>query len=69
MGKKDGDYCPVINLKILNQFQNGRPLSVKALNTGGRLDLQTGTEGCILQCPIGSKLEKVLKVSVKVDSL
>ena len=50
-------------------FQNGRPFSVKAHNTGGRLDVQTGPEGCILQCPIRSKLEKVRKVSVEWDSL
>ena len=50
-------------------FQNGRPFSVKANNTGGRLDVQTGPERCILQCPIRSKLEKVRKVSVEWDSL
>ena len=50
-------------------FQNGRPFSVKADNTGGRLDVQTGSERCILQCPIRSKLEKVRKVSVEGDSL
>ena len=50
-------------------FQNGRPFSVKAHNTGGRLDVQTGSEGCILQCPIRSKLEEVPKISVKGDSL
>ena len=64
-----------INLKMLSQFipfcpfQNGRPFSVKAHNTWGRLDVQTGPEGCILQCSTRSKLEKVLKVSVEGDSL
>ena len=29
-------------------FQNGRPFSVKAHNTEGRLDVKTGPEGCIL---------------------
>ena len=43
-------------------FQTGRPFSVKAHNTGGRLDVQTGPEGCILQCPIRSKLEEVRTV-------
>ena len=38
--------------------------------TGGRLDVKTGPEGCILlQCPIGSTLEEVCKVSVEGDSL
>ena len=36
---------------------------------GVRLNVQNGPEGCILQCPIGSKLEEVCKVSVKGDSL
>ena len=49
-------------------FQNRRPFSVKAHNTGGILDVQTGPEGCILQCPIGSKLEEVRKISVEGDS-
>ena len=31
--------------------------------------MQTGSERCILQCPIRSKLEKVYKVSVEGDSL
>ena len=52
-----------------SSFHNGRPFSVKALNTGERLDVQTGPEGCILQCPIGSKLEKVREVSVEGDLL
>ena len=52
-----------------SSFQNGRPFSVKAHNTGGRLDVQTGPEGCILQCPIRSKLEEVRKDSVEGDSL
>ena len=50
-------------------FQNGRPFSVKAHNTVGRLDVQTGHEGCILQCPIRLKLNEVRKVSVEGDSL
>ena len=41
--------------------------SVKVHNTGGRLDVQP--EGCILQCPIRSKLEEVRKVSVEGNSL
>ena len=45
------------------------PFSVKAHNTGGRLDVQTGSEGCILPCPIRSKLKEVRKVSVEEDSL
>ena len=31
--------------------------------------MQTGPEGCILQCPIRSKLEEVRKISVEGDSL
>ena len=31
--------------------------------------MQTGPEGYILQCPIGSKLEEIRKVSVEGDSL
>ena len=31
--------------------------------------MQTGSERCILQCPIRSKLEEVYKVSVEGDSL
>ena len=50
-------------------FQNGRPFSVKAHNTVGRLDVQTGHEECILQCPIRLKLNEVRKVSVEGDSL
>ena len=46
----------------LSPFQNGRPFSVKSHNTGGRLDVQTGPEGCILQSLIRSKLEEVRKV-------
>lgn len=42
---------------------------VKALNTRGKFDMRFGLEGCILQCPIGPKLEKVLKVSLEGDSL
>ena len=49
-------------------FQNGRPFSVKVHHTGGRLDVQTGPEGCIFQCPIRSKLEEVRKISVEGDS-
>ena len=33
------------------------------------MDVQTGPEGCILQCPIGSKLKEVRKTSVEGDSL
>ena len=33
------------------------------------MDAQTGPEGCILPCPIGSKLEEVCKVSVEGDPL
>ena len=33
-------------------FENRRPASFKAHNTGGRLDVQTGPKRCILQCPI-----------------
>ena len=71
-GGKDGGFCLVINLKMLNQivlflhFLNGRPFSVKALNTRGRLNAQTGAEICILQCSIGLKLEEVWKGSVTV---
>ena len=54
---------------FFSPFQNGRPFSVKALNTGGRSDVQTGPEGCILQCPIGSKLGEVRNVSVEGDFL
>ena len=50
-------------------FPNGRPFSVKAINTGGRLDVKIGPKGCILQCSIGSKLEEVQKVSVEGDSI
>ena len=50
-------------------FQNGRPVLVKALNTGGRLGVQTGPGGSILPCPIRSTLEEVCKVSVEGDSL
>ena len=38
-------------------------------NTVGRLDVQTGPKGCILQCSSGSKLEEVRKDSVEGDSL
>ena len=50
-------------------FQNGRPFSVKGHNKGGRSDVQTGPEGCMLQCPMRSKLEELRKVSVEGDSL
>ena len=54
--KNDGGYRPIISLKMLNQFipflhfkmEDLSLFSVKALNTGGRLDAQTGPEGCIL---------------------
>ena len=49
--------------------QNVRLFSVKVFNTGRRLDVQTGPEGCTLQCTIGSKLKEVFKVSVEGDSL
>ena len=42
----------------ISSFQNTRPFSVKSFNTGARLDVQTGTEGCILQSLIESKLKK-----------
>ena len=71
--KKDGGYRPVINLKMLNHsfspFQNGKLFSVKAHNTEGRLNVQTGFEGCILQCSIGLKLEEVCKASKEGDPL
>ena len=54
---------------FFSPFQNERPFSVKALNTGGRLEGQTGPEGCILQWSIESKLEEVRKVSVEMGSL
>ena len=31
--------------------------------------MQTGPEGCILQCTTGSKLNEVFKISVEGDSL
>ena len=31
--------------------------------------MPNGPEGCILKCPIGSKLDKVRKISVERDSL
>ena len=74
VGEKEGGYRPVINLKMLNQFipflhfKMEGLFSVKVHNTGGRLDVQTGPEGCILQCLIRSKLEEVRKVSVEGDS-
>ena len=43
--------------------------SVKALNTGERLDVQIGPEGQILQYPIGSRFEEVCKFSVEGDFL
>ena len=73
VGKKGEGYRSVINLKILNQFvpffhfKMERLSQFKALNTG--LDVQTGIEGCILQCFIGSKLKEVCKFSVEEDSL
>ena len=56
-------------VRSFSPFQNGRPFPVRTINTGGRLDVQAGPEGCILQCPIGSELEEVCKVSVEEDSL
>ena len=50
-------------------FQNGKLFSVKAHNTEGRLNVQTGFEGCILQCSIGLKLEEVCKASKEGDPL
>ena len=52
-----------------SSFQNGRPLPVRTINTGGRLYVQAGPEGCILHCPIGLELEEVCKVSVEEVSL
>ena len=49
--------------------QNGRPFSVKALNTGGRSDAQIVPGGSMLQCPTESKLEEVRKDLVEGDSL
>ena len=56
----------VESVHFFSPFQNGRPFSIKALNTG---ILQTGSEVCILQFTIGAKLEKVWRVSCDGDYL
>ena len=56
-------------VRSFSPFENGTRFLVKAHNTGGRLDVQTGPERCIIQCPIRSKLEKNCKVSVEKYSL
>ena len=38
-------------------FQDGRSFSAKARNTGGILGVQTGSDGCMLQCAVESKIE------------
>ena len=69
MGKKDGGYHPVINLKMLNQFIPFLHFKIEGLSqlkhiTGEQLDVQTGPEGCILhQCPFESTREEVHKIS------
>ena len=60
VGKKGGAYYPVINLKMnqLIPFLHFKMEGISQLkhNAGKRLDVQIKPKGCILQCPIGSKL-------------
>ena len=47
----------------ISPFQNVWPASVKTLNTGGKLDVQTGPKRFIPQCPHWRKTRKVCKIS------
>ena len=72
VGEKDGGYRPVTSRRMLNQFipfLHFKMEGLSQLKGGGRLDVQTGHEVCILQWPIGSKLEEVCKISVEGDSI
>ena len=49
-------------VRFFSPFQNGRPFSVKALNTREKLDVQTGPEGCILHCPLDWSSKKFARL-------
>lgn len=73
MGKKDGDHRSVINLKsfidVSPIFISKRDVfTVKAINIGQALDVQTGIEESILQCFTKSKLQKI-HIFVKGENL
>lgn len=56
-------------MKQFSLFFHGKPLSVKALNTVTRSNVQTGYQGYTLESPTESKLEDIFKVYMAGDTV